>query len=151
MKFAKAGGKIKCIRTDTEAADARKDWVVAEFDDVIDKLAPHVVASLHDYEIDQLYSWLRDHTTLKAKLAEEPLEKTILETIPAMLNKATAALEQLDTLDVELYQSIKLKSKAFNIKLEEFKPLIKEDSPELNEIEEGEILKTQLVKLKEGL
>ena len=151
MKFVKADGKIKCVRTSADCGDAHEEVVVTEFDDAIDEVAPHVAALLHGKEINELQAWLKDHASLKTKLAKEPLEKTILETMPAMLSEASSALEELDALDADLYQSIRQNLDNFERKLALFNPLVKETSPDLNEIEDNEILKNQLAKIKRAL
>ena len=151
MKFIRAEGKIKCIRTSVDKNGNVRESEVAEFDDAIETVAPHVAASLHNGEITQLYSWLQEHITLNRKLAEQPLEKTVLETVPALLDEAIIALEEIATLDIDLHQELKEKLTLFETKLSTFDPLVSEHTPELNAIEDKEILKNQLSKINKEL
>ncbi len=152
MKFVREKGSVKCVRTAaSDSSGSSKEVIVATFGEQIDTVPPHVAAKLAEQEIKELERWLQERSALQAKLDEAPVEKTLLETLPTLLQKVTGSLENIDALDMDLFKSIKISLLKLDRKLNDFHTLTEEEILELDTMQDNEVLKEQLITIKNKL
>ncbi len=152
MDFINETGKIKCLKEiHIQGNELAKPVEIASFDELVETVPPHVASKLSSEEIKQLELWLKERESLKEKLQEAPLEKTVVETLPALLREATNALEEIDGVDHVLYKDIKLQLSEFDNKLSKLKQLNDDDTLAQNEMNDSEVLKEQLKIIKKNL
>ena len=107
MEFITKGNTINCIRIIKDKVSGKETYItVASFSARVDRLPPHVAAELFTEEVKELLVWLEDRTKLQSKIAKQPIEETILESLPFLLRQATQALKSVDRLDLMLFRSI---------------------------------------------
>jgi len=107
MEFITKDETILCIRI-LKNKDLAKETrsTVTSFYAHIGRVAPHVSAALTTEEVEELELWLKDRTSLQSRLEGQPIEDTILESLPLLLNQATKALKHVDHLDSTVFKSI---------------------------------------------
>lgn len=152
MKFVNENSDIKCVRVMTgKTANSAKETVVVTFDHQIETVPPHVAARLSRQEIKELEQWLKERSKLQAVLEESSVEKTLLETLPAFLQETTSALDEINTLDFNLFKSIKLSLLKLDRRLGEFHSVTEKEILDLDAMQDNEVLKEQLDALKSKL
>ena len=152
MDFINETGKIKCLKEiHTYGDELPKQVEIASFDELVETVPPHVAAKLSSEEIKQLELWLKERENLKEKLQEAPLEKTVLETLPALIREAINALDEIDIIDPDLYKDIKLHLSEFDNKLNKLQQLTDDDTLDQNEMNDCEVLKEQLKTINKNL
>ena len=151
MEFITEGDTVKCVRV-ISGAEQESRVTVATFHVDVDRVAPHVAASLAPEEISELELWLRDRTNLQEALEERPIEITILDTLPEVLDQATNAINELGELNKEIYQSIRDKISLLTCALDKIDHLETETKKvKLKKMPKSEVLKERLGAIKDNL
>jgi hypothetical protein len=108
MEFITKDETILCIRIIKNKDSAKETRnTVTSFDARVGRVAPHVSAVLTVEEVNELELWLKDRTNLQSRLEGQPIEDTILESLPHILNQAVKALKHVNHLDSTVFRSIK--------------------------------------------
>ncbi|MAY41549.1 MULTISPECIES: hypothetical protein [unclassified Neptuniibacter] len=147
MEFITEGDAVKCIRVISE-----KPITVATFHIDVDRVAPHVASALSSKEIIELELWLKDRSKLQEALKQRPIEVTILEALPGVLDQAANAISELGEVDKNLYQTIRKKISRLTYELdsiEQFKSKTK--NVQLDKIPNSEVLKERLETIKDNI
>jgi hypothetical protein len=150
MKFVSENSQIKCIRT-MEESNLKKEVVVVTFGHQIERVPPHVAARLSEPEIAALDCWLEERSRLQIALEEAPIGKTILETLPALLLEATDTLDESEAMDPKLFKNIKRSLLKLARRLNDVHALTETEIPDLDTMQNSEVLKEQLHALKRNL
>lgn len=147
MKFVQSQETVSCIRT-VVSNGKRKDVVVAEFDERLNEVAPHVAGLLRDEELRSLEEWLEERARLRKELESNSFSQTVLEALPPLLDSAIGTIGEVDSIDKSLLKSIKRKLIRLNSKLDQFHRFTDEEMKEFHEMEESDVLKEQLDSIK---
>ncbi len=152
MEFVTEGNAINCIKTvyDPETGESM-ETVVVSFDANVDRVPPHVAASLNPEEIKQLDLWIEERAKLQSTLETRPVEKTVLEALPAVLEEALHALDDIDELDIEVFKDIKRTLLKLDEAINSFQPLSEEETVVIRQLQSSEVLKEQLDTIKKKL
>lgn len=151
MEFITEGDTVRCVRV-ISGTDTEKRITVTTFHADVDRVAPHVAASLTPPEIKELEQWLTDRAKLQAALETKPIEKTIVEALPEVIEQAVRALDELEQLDVDIYQA--LRGSVFDLTraLDRVENLASEkEHIELEKMPDSEALKERLDTIKGNL
>ena len=151
MQFINETGSIQCIRTQYASTGDEQDCIIATFHDQIESVPPHVAAILSADEIAQLELWLSEQTQLKEKLDQQSTEKTLLEMLPAYLQKCTLSLEQIESMDAVLYTNICQNIDELKRGLDKISSTHNNNQEAFNELKEEEVLKEQLKSIKNSI
>ncbi|WP_428034502.1 hypothetical protein [Amphritea sp.] len=152
MEFITLGETIKCVRVfnDPDTGEEQR-LLVTSFHAQVDRLAPHVAAALTPDERQQLENWLADRSRLQSQLEEKSIEHTLLETLPALMMQAADALDTLDTVDLKIYQAIKVSLNDLNNALQRAESHSAKSTVELNQMQDQEELKERLDVIRDSL
>lgn len=151
MEFITEGDTVKCIRCVPEGNHENR-ITVATFHIDVDRVAPHVASALSSEEISELEQWLEDRSKLQDVLKERPIEITILEALPGVLDQSVSAIKELGQLDKNLYKAIKQKMAALTSELDSIDRLEPEVSKvQLKKIPNSEVLKERLETIKDNI
>ncbi len=152
IEFRTEGSSVLCLRYKVSPRHGRADEkVVASFDVAVDRVAPHVAAVLTAPERQRLQHWLSDRHTLQQGLRHEPLENTVLESLPALLDEAISAAASAEDMDIATYQLIKRKLTTLERMLDNVESQSQPDKLELKVMNDEEVLKEQLRTIKRRL
>jgi hypothetical protein len=151
MQFINETGNIHCIRTQHASSGGDEENIIATFHDQVDSVPPHVAAMLSADEISQLELWLSDQAKLKEKLDQQSAEKTLLEMLPAYIQKCTLSLEYIESIDAELYTNICQRIGELNKGLDKVSATQNTNQEEFNEMKDEEVLKEQLKSIKNSI
>lgn len=152
MDFVNDNGKIICLReTPAQEGNSSRQIVVVSFDELVTSVPPHVASTLSSEEIIQLELWLKERENLKNKLQEDTMEKTVLETLPAFFQEALYALDEIDEIDVHLFNEIKDYLLKIDNKLNKFQHLTNDSPLQQNEMNDSEVLKERLDIIKNNI
>ena len=150
MKFVNEAGSIHCIRVASGAIGDEREVIIATFHDEVESVPPHVAALLSPDEIVQLERWLLNQIELKKKLEQQPVEKTMLETLPVYLHECMHSLQSIEVIDAELSLSICESLDALKARLERISKS-EEGHLECDALNETEVLKEQLISIKNSV
>lgn len=151
MEFITEGDTVKCVRLSSKS-DEKASFTVATFHIDVDRVAPHVAASLNSDEVQELELWLKDRAKLHKVLEERPIQKTLVEALPEVIKQAVASIEELGELDKEVHQDIKdsLTSLSSALDKVEILPLEKQQI-ELEKMSNCDALKDKLETIKDNI
>ncbi|MCP4595398.1 hypothetical protein [Neptuniibacter sp.] len=151
MEFITEGDTVKCIRRIPEGKHVNL-ITVATFHIDVDRVAPHVASALSSEEIFELEQWLEDRSKLQEALKERPIEITILEALPGVLDQSVSALKELGQLDKDLYKAIRKKITSLTSELDRIDRIEPEASKvKLKQIPNSEVLKERLETIKDNI
>lgn len=151
MEFITEGDTVKCVRF-SSTYDEKGSTTVATFHIDVDRVAPHVAASLTPDEIEELELWLKDRAKLHEALEERPIQKTIVETLPEVIRQAVVAIEELGGVNKEVHQAIKHSLASLTSALDETEVLESEKQQiDLEKMPNSEVLKEKLKAIKENI
>jgi ABC-type dipeptide/oligopeptide/nickel transport system ATPase component len=152
MEFVIDSGKVNCLRLQCDARSGRRQKkLVCSFHENVSRVAPHVAAVLSADEVQQLQQWLDERAQLQAKLQQEPMEKTLLVTLPMLFQQASDALDQVEALDGELYDAIELHLRQLQEKFQRVQARARADAISIDKMQTTDVLKQHLDAIKSGL
>ena len=152
MEFITKDETILCIRI-LKNKDSAKETrnTVTSFDAHVGRVAPHVSAVLTLEEVKELELWLKDRTNLQSRLEGQPIEDTILESLPLLLNQATKALKHVDHLDSTVFRSINESLTELSEVLDNTKRITSTSKAGLKQMNIGEEQKERLDTIKRDI
>lgn len=140
MEFRLDRNQILCLR-DPEAAP------VCSFDAQLDRVPPHVEATLVPAERDALEAWLADRATVRRKSPEQLL----IDSLPGLLDAGAAALAEDAEIDRASLQRLRFSLRRLSgmLRTQRPKPAPSEEAPV--QMSEDEYLSHQLRELSENI
>ena len=152
MEFITQDESINCIRIIKDKDSGKERHItVASFNARVDRLPPHVAVELFTEEVKELVLWLEDRTNLKSRLEKQPIELTILESLPILLRQATQALKDVDQLDLMLLRSISERLEELSETLENTKHFTATSKADSMQMQNSEEQKERLDTIKKDI
>ncbi|TQV77399.1 hypothetical protein FLL45_05495 [Aliikangiella marina] len=152
MRFVTEDNQIKCIRTQLAAdGESTHSVEITSFDENQQQIPPHAAACLSEFEIKRLEAWLAERASLKQKLEQEPVERTILDTLPDMMLQAKQALARIDQVDIELFKRLKKSIRELDEHLDSYHVIVDSPDESIDYLQKTEVLKEKLSNIKASL
>ncbi|MBY4677571.1 hypothetical protein [Marinobacterium arenosum] len=152
MEFITKGESINCIRVIKDKDPSKETRItVASFNARVDRVPPHVAAELYTEEIKELVLWLEDRVHLQSRLERQPIENTILESFPLLVQQATQSLKSMDQLDSKLLYEINERLKELCEELTKKKGFTAAIEAGSKQMKNSEIQKERLDKIKKNI
>lgn len=141
MEFIVEGATVNCVRVLSGEGSGRvQRQTVTSFDAHLDAVAPHVAAALTSDEVGQLEKWLGERANLRSREANH----TLLESIPELLSQAESVVLKEGALNERLLQRLRVAAIRFHDTLAQAQSTPQGDSPVVERMDTGEVLKQQL-------
>ena len=150
MEFITEGETVNCVRIYSDSKGDRR-FIVTSFHADVDRVAPHVAASLTPEEINELEMWLTDRAKLQEAMETRPIEETIIEALPAVITQASQAMDKLGELDLGVYEAIRESVISLTRSLDRIERLTTDNEIELRQMPSSEALKERLGAIKENI
>ena len=149
IEFRTEGASVLCVRIQT--SEPATETVVASFDVSVDRVAPHVAAALTAPEREALSKWLKDRKQLQTTLRNETPEDTVLKSLPALLDEAIAAAASSDRINAHTCRDIQQKLEQLQTTLNQLEETQRQQPPELEVMDEEEVLRQRLSEIRKQI